>query len=143
MMARRRAGVGGVTLLMLLVLAAGAGAWNYQQNLAAEQAVHRPFRGYTDVDLDTLSGALEARTKTQAEHYQVAASRRAAAGTKSYFDEQVAEFERVQRAGAVKRQAQRDLAGSRVTLKLLDEERLYRVRERERVKLFFERLLTI
>lgn len=143
MMDRRRAGGGGVTLLMLLALAAGAGAWNYQQNLAAEQAVHRPFQGYSDVDLDALAGALEARTKTQAEHYQVATSRRAAAGTKSYFDEQVAEFERVQRVGAAKTQAQRDLAGSRVTRKLLDDERRYRVKERERIKLFFKRLLTI
>ena len=127
--------------LLLLVLAAGA--WNYQRNLAAERALHRPFRSYADADLEALTGALETRRKTQTERYEVAAGRRAAPGTKSYFDEQVAEFERVQRAGAVKRQAQRDLAGSRVTLKLLDEERLYRVRERERVKLFFERLLTI
>ena len=111
--------------------------------LTAETAVHRPFQGHTDADLDALTGALRARSKTQAERYEVAASRRAVPGTKSYFDEQLAEFERVQRAGESKRQAQRELAGSRVTLKLLKDERVYRARERERVKIFFERLLTI
>ena len=59
------------------------------------------------------------------------------------LEKQVAEFERVQRVGDTKRRAQRDLAGSRVTLRLLEEERGYRVREEKPVSVFLERLLTL
>ncbi len=139
---RRRAGGVGF-LVLILLLAVAAGAWNYHRNLAAEHAVHRPFQGYGEADLDALAGALRTRSEHQSERYEIATGRRAVPGTKRYFDEQVAEFERVQRVGASKKHAQRDLAGSRVTLKLLDEERVYRARERERVRVFFERLLRI
>lgn len=142
MIDRRRAGGAGFLALFLLLLVA-AGAWNYYRNLAAERAVQRPFQGYAEADLDALAGALRSRSKHQSERYEDAAGRRASPGTKLYFDEQVVEFERVQRVGESKKAAQRELAGSRVTLKLLEEERVYRARERDHVKVFFERLLTL
>ena len=128
---------------MLLLLALAAGVWNYQRNLAAERAAYRPFRGYAEADLEALAEALDVRRQDQTERYEVAATRRVTAGTKSYFDEQVAEFERVQRTGTTKRQAQLELAGSRVTSELLEDERVYRAQERDRVKVFLERLLSI
>lgn len=140
---RRRAGGAGATMLMLLALVVAAGAWNYHKNLSAEDTVLRPLQGYSDVELDALDGAIETYTKTQAEEYEEAASQRAHAETKSYFDEQVAEFERVQQVGATKMQAQLELAGSRVAQKLLEDERRFRLKERKRIKIFLKRLLTI
>ena len=137
---RRSGGVGLLAVLLLLLLAAGA--WNFHRNLAAERAVHRPFRSYDVAELEALAGVLQSSSQAQADRYETAAHRRAVPGTKGYFDEQIAEFERVQRVGEAKRRAQRELAGSRVTLRLLEEERAHRVREEKPVAVFLARLLT-
>lgn len=142
MMDRRRSGGVGLLAVLLLLLVV-AGAWNFYRNLAAERAVHRPFQSYADTDLEVLTAALQVDSRAQATRYEVAANQRSLVGKKGYFDEQVAEFERVQRVGDTKRRAQRDLAGSRVTLRLLEEERGYRVREEKPVSVFLERLLTL
>jgi hypothetical protein len=44
---------------VLLAALGGAGAWNYNRNLRAEEAEPRPYRGYTDADLAALLEAYE------------------------------------------------------------------------------------
>lgn len=141
--ARRESGAGILALLVLLAVAAAAGAWNYQQNLAAEQQVYRPFRGYSDADLAAYNTALEQQKSADSKHYEDITSRRAKAQRKAFFDQQVREFERVQQAGKAKQAARAQLAESTTTLKLIAEEQRLRAQERDRLKIFFKRLLTI
>lgn len=140
---RRQAGNSVMVLLLILASAAVAGTWNYRQNVAAEDDAYRPFRGYTDEAIADLMAAYEGREDKDQARYDRAAARRVEARGKSYFDEQVAEFGRVQQAHAAKAQAGDALAESRTTRKLLEEEMHLRASESDRVKLFLKRLLTI
>lgn len=143
MRGRSEAGNGIVAVLLVLAILGGAGFWNYQRNLEAEKQVYRPFRTHTDEQLAQLSAAYESEKAGDAERYQNAAGRRATPDSKAYFDQQVREFERVQQAGETKKRLQAEVAESVTTLKLLSEEQRLRAAERDRVKLFFKRLLTI
>jgi hypothetical protein len=130
-------------LLLLLALVAGLGTWNYHRNLEREAAEYRPFRGYTEEELEALAGAYEHKKGADSRRYEQAAARRVDARTKGYFDEQVQEFERAQRVGEARKVAQGELAESQATLKLIDKERRRRAQERDKLKLFLKRVLTI
>jgi len=140
---RREAGSSLVALLLLLAIAAGAGAWNYRRNIEAEDDVYRPFKGYTDEALADLAEAYETRKKSDKKHLDRASSRRISAQEKAYFDQQVREFERVQRAHASKQEVTARMAETNTTLKLLKEEQGLRASESDRLALFLKRLLTI
>lgn len=140
---RREAGSSVLALLLLLALAAGAGAWNYRRNLEIERAEYRPFRGYTDEAMEQLAAAYEGKQSRDSHRYERASQQRVRAEGKAYFDEQVREFERAQQVGAHKKALRGELAEAQTALKLLEQERRKREQERDRVKLFFKRLLTI
>ena len=142
---RRRAEMGSALplLLVLLLVLVGGGAWNYHQNLEVEAAEYRPFLGYAEEDIEALLGAYQSKQARDTESYEEASSRRASAADRAYFDEQVREFERVQRAADRKKGLQVSLAESATTLKLLQKERGRRAEESDRLRLFLKRLLTI
>jgi len=143
MKSRREAGNSVVALLLLLAIAAGAGAWNYNKNVEAEDDVYRPFKGYTDQALADLRGAYESRQTTDKQVFEKVTNRRVSAQGKEYFDQQIQEFERVQRVHAGKQEVKARMAESQTTLKLLKEEQGLRAGESDRVALFLKRLLTI
>ena len=144
MKTRRNAGRAGAgTLVLLLLVAGGGGAWNFQQNLAAEHDAYRPFRGYSEAELADLGSALEEQKDSDAARYERAADRRSEARHRAHFDQRLEEFERVQRDGARTRSMRAELAKSTTTLKLLAEEQRLRAAEADPVRLFFKRLLTI
>lgn len=141
---RLEAGRGVVALLLLLAILAGAGAWNYRRNSQAEEEEgYRPFRGYTDEAIAQLIEAYEDDHERTSERFEAAASRRVNAEGKAYFGEQVQEFERVQRASKNTRALRDEIAESQTSLKLLREEASRRAREKQKLKVFFDRLLTI
>jgi hypothetical protein len=140
---RREAGAGLPALLLLLVLVAGLGAWNYRRNLEREAAEYRPFRGYAEAELDALAEAYEQKKTTDTRRYEKAAARRVDARTKGYFDEQVREFERAQRVGEARKAAQEVLAESHTALELIEKEQRRRAQERDKLKLFLKRVLTL
>ena len=141
----RRLEAGGtvVQLLVLLAILVGAGAWNYRHNAALEENDYRPFRGYTDEAIEQLIDAYEGQHERSSKRFEAAASRKVKVEGKAYFGEQVQEFERVQRISKSKRALRDGLAESQTSLKLLREESSQRARERQKLKLFFERLLTV
>jgi hypothetical protein len=143
MQKRREAGAGILMALVLLAGLAAGGAWNYNRNLQLEAAVYRPFRTHTDEDLALLTGALEQQKEQVSTHYEKVAAVRVNARERSHFDQKLREFERVQQAGEAKRAVRAELAKSTTTLKLLADEDRMRAGERDAVKLFFKRLLTI
>ena len=93
--------------------------------------------------LVSLEQAWEVLPDSDKKRFESAAGRRIAARSQSYFDQQVREFERVQRAHAGKQELKAQMAENQTTLKLLKEERRYRAAEADKVALFFKRLLTL
>jgi hypothetical protein len=140
---RSEAGGGLVALLLLLAILVGAGAWNYRRNVVVEDDDYRPFRGYTDEAIEQLIDAYEGQHEHRSKRFEAAASRTVEVEGKAYFGGQVREFERVQRISKNKRALRDEIAESQTSLKLLRAESSKRARERQKLRLFFERLLTV
>jgi len=140
---RLEAGGSVVPLLLLLAVLAGAGAWNYGRNAALEEEVYRPFRSYSDEAIEQLVDAYEGQRERSSKRFESAAGRKVNVEGKAYFGEQVQEFERVQRISRSTRALRDGLAESQTSLKLLSEEASKRARERQKLRLFFERLLHV
>jgi hypothetical protein len=130
-------------LLLLLAIVGGAGGWNYHQNLEAEKRVYRPYRGYSEADLQTLEDAYSGHTDLTNERYQKTVSKRADARSMPLIGEQVREFERVQGIARQKRDARDRLADSQANLALVEAENRLRAKERDALKLFFRRVFTV
>ena len=139
---RAQAGSGVAGLLLVLALLVGAGAFNYHRNLQAEDQEDRPYRGYSDEELETLLGAYEGRKDAQSARYE-SSSRRVNAQGKAYFDEQVREFERVQRVHRRAAQRRDELAGTQVVVKQIKKELAKRESERDKLALFMKRAFTL
>jgi hypothetical protein len=140
---RQEAGAGVIALLLLLVIAAGAGAWNYRRNAVAEDNDYRPFRGYTDEAIEQLIDAYENQHDDRSQRLDRATSHNVKIQGKGHYDEQIREFERVQRVSRNTRALRDELAESQTSLKLLREEAAKRAAERQKLRIFFKRLLTI
>jgi hypothetical protein len=140
---RLQAGSSLVPLVLLLAILLGAGAWNYRRNTALEESDYRPFRGYTDEAIEQLIDAYEGQHERSSQRFEAAASRKVKVEGKAYFGDQVHEFERVQRISKSARALRDDLAESQTSLKLLREEASKRAGERQKLGLFFKRLLTV
>jgi hypothetical protein len=132
-----------IPLLLLLAILVGAGAWNYLRNAAVEEDDYRPYRGYTDEAIEQLIDAYEGEHERSSKRFESAASRKINVQGKAYFGEQVQEFERVQSISQNTRALRDGIAESQTGLKLLREESVKRARERQKLRLFFERLFTV
>ncbi len=132
-----------VQLLLLLAIVGGAGGWNFHQNLEAEKREHCPYRGYSEEDLDTLREAYAGHTDLTNDRYQKTVSKRAEARSLSLLGEQVREFERVQVIAREKRDARDRLADSQATLHLIEQEQQKRAQEKDALKLFVRRVVSI
>ena len=108
-MERKHRQAGGTLLLVLvaIVAIAGAGAWNYRRNLEAEQQreAARPLHGYSTSDLEALADAYRQELAAHAGRAKSQKQTRAVAKDRAYFDEQVQEFEKVQKQAAAQRKA--------------------------------------
>jgi hypothetical protein len=94
----------GVLLVLLGALGAG-GWWNYQRNLAREQAQAGPYHGYSDQQLADLAKAYEGEIRQLGQRYE---SRKATAHEErggQLLGERVREFERASDRGQAIRQA--------------------------------------
>jgi hypothetical protein len=126
MMDRRRRQAGGVLVLVLIGVAALAavGFWNYQRNLAAEQraASARPMHGYSTSDLEALADAYRQEIAAHSATYASQKTKRAEARDRAYFDEQVREFETVQKHSSRVREAGAELSVREADLARIEEE---------------------
>jgi hypothetical protein len=129
-------------LFVLLALAGGFGAWNYQRNVAAERAEPRPFRSYSDADLDSLTEAYRAEVDIYTKRYEARTGRKVSINEHVHTDQKLREFARVQRISQGTRDLASQLAKRHVAIEQLDAERRKRAEERNVVKLFLKRLLT-
>lgn len=113
-------------LLVLLALLGGAGAWNYQRNLAVEEALPRPYKGYSDADLEAMTAAYEQEIEQYTKRWERASGQRMQASTRGLVGDAAQEFERVQGHSSEVRALKRDLAERQVTLDQIREELGYR-----------------
>jgi hypothetical protein len=130
-------------LIALLALCAG-GAWNYHRNLQAEQAdeAARPLSGYATEDLEALADAYQQEIDTHAARYARSREARAEAREHAYFDQQVQEFERVQRGAVKQRDAGAALAEREAALHEVEAELARRGPVRSEWEIHLRRLTT-
>jgi hypothetical protein len=125
-MERKHGQAGGVLVLVLvaIVAIAGAGAWNYRRNLQAEEqrTAARPLHGYATSDLEALAAAYKQEIGAREGRYEAAKKTHAEAKDRAYFDEQVQEFEKVQKQSGKKREAGAEVAMREVDLARIEEE---------------------
>lgn len=109
-------------LLVLIGVLVGGGGWNYNRNLKLEAAEPRAYRGYSMADLETLREAYKSEVDTHSARYRAAAGRTVTVGGDGSLENQVSEFERVQRIGRGKRAIAGEYAKNQVRLDEIDRE---------------------
>jgi len=132
----------GQTLILLAILCA-AGGWNYHRNAEIENAEVRPYRGYSDEELQQLIAAYREQVDVQMAHYRKNANTspvQVQGG--GLLDEQIDEFERVQRLGQKRKERAYKVTDNQILVEQLAKERLARERDRPIYKMIFRRLTT-
>ncbi len=122
-----RRGESGASLLLVLVAVLGlaaTGIWNHQRNLEAEQraAAVRPMHGYSTNDLEALADAYRQEIGAHAATYAAQKTKRPEARDRRFFDEQVREFETVQKHSGRVREAGAELSVREADLARVEEE---------------------
>jgi hypothetical protein len=142
---RRQAGRTLTTVLALLVLLVGGGAWNYHRNLQSEQQDDRPrpFANYETTDLEALRAAYAQEIESSQQRYTAHSARRQRASGEGLMDERVREFERIQRTSDRLRELRADVAEQEARLREIDAELARRAGAASGMRLHLERLLTI
>ena len=140
-MARKKKSGGSNTLLLLFLLGllCGYGAWNYQRNVEAEAAMPRPYKGYSDAQLDQLLAAYEGQVEQLDRRYQAAAKSRAGVRDANLLGDAVDEFQRVQRSSRVVRELGSQVSQEQASLKAVREEKAVRARVGSGVTAFLRR----
>jgi hypothetical protein len=129
MAANRQAGATLAPLLLLLVLlVAAAGAWNYHRNWTREKAEEKPrlYKSFSDTDLAKLEEGYRLEIAKFNQHYGSQRARRVVVQDRGLIGDQIDEFERVQRAAKRSRQLTGSGAELQVQLDQIAEERRIR-----------------
>ncbi len=142
-MVRRGPEINVGALAFLLVLLSGMGGWNYIQNTRIEAAELRPYRGYSDADLEELIVAYEGQAEGRNQRYEAASAGKVAIRGGGLFGAQVDEFERVQQISRERRELAGRVSDSEHALRLVREETKKREDDRPIYKLIFRRLITV
>ena len=130
-------------LLLLLAIAVGIAGWNYQRNLEAERREFRPYRGYAEADLDALIEAYSTQLEASETRWNAVSGQRARIAEKARFDEQVEEFERVQKVSRGSRDVRNRFSDAQATLEELRRGRERQLRERDAWRVHLRRLATV
>lgn len=115
-------------LLVLLLILAGVGTWNYRRNVEAEAVQPRPYRSYTDAQLADLRAAYEEQTGRLEKRYDAAAARRSRSRDVHLLGEAVEAFESVQRSSRATRELGARLSQEQASLRAIEEEQALRAR---------------
>lgn len=115
-------------LIVLLAILGGIGTWNYKRNLEAEAAQPRPYRSYSDDQLDQLLGAYQGQVDQLEGRYASISGKRTRSGEAQLLGEAVDEFDRVQRSSRAVRDLGSRLSQEQTSLRAIQEEKALRVR---------------
>ena len=132
----------GQTLILLVILCA-AGGWNYHRNTLIDDAVPRPYRGYSDEELNQLISAYQGEVEVQMERYRNStAAKKVTVQDGGLLEERIDEFERVQRLGEQRKERAYQVTDNQILVEQLAAEQLTRDRNRPIYKMIFRRVTT-
>ena len=143
---RSRAGRATGSLLLLLLLVGGAGAWNYHRNLEIEKQTEglRPYKSYAAEDLEALRSAYAAELEgVRAQLTHARSQRTRVAGDQGSISKNVEQFKRTTRTSAAIREAAGNVAERESQIAQLDEELELRARFGQGLMRHWKRLITI
>ncbi len=130
-------------ILILLVILCTAGGWNYHRNTLIEDAVPRPYRGYSDEELNQLMSAYQDEVEVQMAVYRKAtAGKRVKVQGGGLMEERIDEFERVQRLSKKRKDRAYQVTENQILVEQLATEHLTREMNRPIYKMIFRRLTT-
>jgi len=132
----------GQTLILLLILGV-AGGWNYHRNAVIENAVARPYRGYSDEALHQMISAYQGEVEIQMAHYRKAGdANKVVVQGGGLLEERIGEFERAQRASQQRRDRAYKVTDNQILVEQLAKEQMTRQRDRPIYKMIFRRVTT-
>jgi restriction endonuclease len=132
----------GQTVILLVILCA-AGGWNYHRNTLIDDAVPRPYRGYSDEELNQLISAYQGEVEVQMERYRNStAAKKVTVQDGGLLEERIDEFERVQRLGEQRKERAYQVTDNQILVEQLAAEQLTRDRNRPIYKMIFRRVTT-
>lgn len=142
---RRQAGRALIQVLIVLVVLAAAGAWNYHRNWQAEaqNAPPRPFETYATGDLEALRDAYTNEVESFQARYDAKESTRQRASGAGLMDQRVREFEQIQATSDRLRDLRADVAEREARLREVEEELGQRANQVAGLALHLGRLFTI
>jgi predicted transcriptional regulator len=129
-------------LLLLLGGVAGAGAWNYQRNLKKELSIPRPWRGYSEADVQAMADAYRAEIEQYERAWKQASGAKAEQRGGDLISDRVSDFDAVQRTSSHARAMRREMADREVVLEQLERELQFKAGERDLTALHIRRLTT-
>jgi len=130
-------------IVILLVILCAAGGWNYHRNTQIEDAVPRPYRGYSDEELNQLISAYQDEVEIQMARYRNStAAKKVTVQDGGLLEEQIDEFERVQRLSKKRRESAYQVTENQILVEQLAAEQLTRERDRPIYKMIFRRVTT-
>ncbi len=132
----------GQTLILLVILCT-AGGWNYHRNTLIEDAVPRPYRGYSDEELNQLMSAYQDEVEVQMAVYRKAtAGKRVKVQGGGLMEERIDEFERVQRLSKKRKESAYQVTENQILVEQLAAEQVTRELNRPIYKMIFRRVTT-
>jgi predicted negative regulator of RcsB-dependent stress response len=120
-----QAGRAMASLVLLLLVLVSAGGWNYYRNLQLEKATEssRPYKGYSDEDLQSLRAAYASELAAVQAQFDSAKRRRARpSGDIGTMAGNVEQFQRTTRASTAIRDAAANVADRQAQVTELDRE---------------------
>ena len=134
---------GNLLVLVVLLIGAGvAGAWNYQRNALKDEGSFRPYAAYSDADLQALTGAYQTEVDDLNQRYAAAKAKRYDSRGGGLLDEKVRRFEEAQEVSAETRELGARLSVREADLRELHHEQGVRAKRSDGLKVFVRRLLT-
>ncbi len=128
-------------ILILLVILCAAGGWNYHRNAVIDEAVPRPYRGYSDEELDQLASAYQVEVGVQMARYRnSAAANKVVVQDGGLLDDRIDEFERVQRLSKQRLERAYQVTENQILVEQLAQEQVTRELNRPIYKMIFRRL---
>jgi multidrug efflux pump subunit AcrA (membrane-fusion protein) len=132
--------------LLVLLVAAGLGGWNYHRNWQQEQVAEgpRPYESYAVEDLQALRDAYSTELEgLQARFEEARRSRVRPKGDRGSIRENLAQFDETSRASTRIRDAAADVAARQDQIAELDRELAIRARLAGGLMKHIERLVSI
>jgi len=132
----------GQTVILLVILCA-AGGWNYHRNTLIDDAVLRPYRGYSDEELNQLISAYQDEVEVQMARYRKSTdAKQVTVQDGGLLEERIGEFERVQRLSEQRKESAYQVTDNQILVEQLAAEQLTRDRNRPIYKMIFRRVTT-